>query len=163
MTKIRVAMCALLSLAACGTVEQIFAAKSGDYHEVSPAKGGVHITIKRHATNAMTAFFWLCKDEGKSDSICGRDVLRVARGQLEKQLHGTALELWNGKYSIFGWHPHIGKGFRDEEGGDIATEIRELKTNGHECLRLTWKPSGTNWTTENDEGVSECGWGKKLG
>lgn len=161
----RVALCALLSVAAanCGTVKDIYAAKSGDYHELSPATGGIYITFKRHATDAMTAFFHTCKNDGKSDATCGRDVLRVARGQLESKLHGAALELWNGKYSIFGYHPNIGKGFRDEEGADFAGAVYDMEDRDHECLRLHWKATGTNWTTVNDEGVAECSWGMELG
>ena len=165
LTKARTVGSALLCMAAasCGTVENIYAAKSGDYHELSPADFGVYITFKRHATDAMTVFFHLCKDDGKSDATCGRDVLRVARGQLGGKLHGAALELWNGQYSIFGYHPNIGKGFRDDEGSDFATAVYDMKKRGHECLRIHWKASGTNWTTVNDEGVAECSWGKKLG
>lgn len=159
-----IAACALLSVAAaCGTVKDIYAAKSGDYHELSPATGGIYITFKRHATDAMTAFFNICKDDGKSDATCGRDVLRVARGQLETKLHGAALEVWNGQYSIFGYHPNIGKSFRDDEGPDFASAVHDMKERGHECLRVHWKPTGTNWTTVNDEGVAECSWGMKLG
>lgn len=164
MTKIRTIATTLLTLVAvnCGTIENIYTAKSGDYHELSPATGGIYITFKRHATDAMVAFFHVCKNDGKSDATCGRDVLRAARGLLEGKLHGTALELWNGDYSIFGYHPNIGKGFRDDEAPDFATAVYDLAKRSDECLRIHWKPSGTNWTTVDDEGVAECSWGKKL-
>lgn len=71
--------------------------------------------------------------------------------------------MWNGQYSIFGYHPNIGKSFRDDEGPDFASAVHDMKERGHECLRVHWKPTGTNWTTVNDEGVAECSWGMKLG
>lgn len=147
----------------CGTIDAVHDAVYGDYHRLSPATGGVYITIKRHAGNGMMTFFDLCKGDGFSDATCGTRTLRAARGVIDGELHGAALQVWNGQYSVFGWHPHIGKGFRDEEGSDFATAVRDLRSRGHECLRVHWKPTGTNWTTCNDEGVTECEWGKKLG
>lgn len=165
LTKVQLLGCAMLSIAAagCGKPGPIFAAKSGDYHEISPADWGVYLTIKIHATNGMAAFFHACKSDGKSDKICGRDTLRVARGVLEKQLHGAAWELWNGDYSIFGYHPHLGKSFDDDQASDLATAVYDLAKRDHECLRVHWKPSGINWTTANDEGIAECSPGKELG
>lgn len=153
----------LFSTAGCGSIDSVYHAKSGDYHELSPAKGGVYITFKRHATDGMVAFFTVCRNDGKSEATCGRDTLRVARGQITGKLHGTALDVWNGDYSIFGFHPDLGKGFRDEEGPDFAIAVKDLKSRNHQCLRIHWKPSGTNWTTVQDAGVSECAWGKELG
>jgi len=156
-----VALCAALGAGAigCGTYRDISEAINGDYHQISPATGGVYLTIKRHATDDMILLFNLCKNEGRADSTCGTRVLRTVRDIMADKLHGRALELWNGEYSVFGWHPHIGKGFRDDEGGDFATAVRDLKTRTDECLRVHWKATGTNWTTVDDEGVSECSWG----
>lgn len=143
----------------CGAYRDIQEAIEGDYHHISPATGGVYLTIKRHASNDMIAFFNFCKNDGAADATCGTRVLRTARDIMADKLHGRALELWNGDYSVFGYHPDLGKGFRDDEGGDFATAVRDLKTRGDECLRVHWKPSGTNWTTVDDEGVAECEWG----
>jgi hypothetical protein len=87
----------------------------------------------------------------------------VARDVIEPKLYGAAREVWNGDYSVFGWHPDIGKGFRDEEGSDFATAVKDLRSRTDECLRVHWKPTGTNWTTVDDEGIAECDFGKKLG
>jgi len=143
----------------CGTYNQIHDAVYGDYHRLSPATGGVYLTIKRHASNDMMGFFDLCKNDGFSDATCGTRVLRAANAIMEDKLRGRALEVWNGDYSVFGYHPHIGKGFRDEEGADFATAVRDLRSRTDECLRVHWKPTGTNWTTVDDEGIAECDWG----
>jgi hypothetical protein len=146
----------------CGTLREIHDAVYGDYHRLSPATLGVYITFKRHATDGMVAFFTACKNDGHSDSVCGTETLRASRDQIEPMLRGRARELWNGQYSVFGYHPHIGKGFRDEEGPDFATAVRDMRARGHECLRIHWKATGTNWTTVNDEGIAECSWGAEL-
>jgi len=148
----------------CDTVDQIHDAVYGDYHRLSPAGGGgVNLTIKRHATDAMAAGFHACKNGGnEDDATCGTAILRVARDQLNGQLRGRAREVWNGDYSVFGYHPNLGKGFRDAEGGDFAEAVGNLESRDNECLRVHWKPSGTNWTTTNDEGVAECSWGQRL-
>lgn len=63
---------------------------------------------------------------------------------------------------MFGYHPNLGKGFRDGEGGDFADAVRNLERRDQECLRVHWKKTGTNWTTTNDEGVAECSRGERL-
>jgi hypothetical protein len=160
------AMPIAIGVSGCKPIDEIHNAIYGDYHRLSPRAGGIDITIKRHATVAMAALFDACKNE-KTDAICGTVVLRLARDQLDGKfggggLKGPARKVWNGNYSIYGYHPHLGKGFRDAEGDDLAEAIRNLRRRGHECLRVHWKPTGTNWTTSNDEGVAECSWGKPL-
>lgn len=152
----------LLGGGGCANLEPVHEAIYGQYHRLSPATGGIYITIKRHASDAMMAGFDGCKAEGHGDSYCGTTVLRIARDILEDKLSGAALQLWNGDYSVYGYHPDIGKGFRDEEGGDFATAVRDLRARGHACLRIHWKPTGTNWTTCADDGVAECSWGTPV-
>jgi hypothetical protein len=152
----------LVTSGGCGNIRDINDAMDGDYHSLSPAPGGAYLTIKGHATNGMTAFFNNCKNRGDSDSSCGAATLRRARDAITPKIHGSALGLWNGEYTVYGYHPNIGNGFRDEEGSEFATAVRDLAGRGHECLRVHWKATGTNWTTVDDEGVAECEAGRAL-
>jgi hypothetical protein len=160
----RLAVVATIAIAAtaCGNIENVREAISGDYHQLSPATLGVYLTIKRHATDGMVAHFLTCRNKGGSDSACGTKTLRRARATIVPKLLGDALRAWNGEYPAFGYSPHIGSCFRDEEGMDFATAVRDLAERNHQCLRVHWKSSGTNWTTVQDAGVAECGWGEKL-
>ncbi len=152
----------IVAAGGCGNVEGIHEAIYGKYHRVSPADFGVYITIKRYATDCMIQEYDICKSKGYSDGDCGKLVLTSSRTQIEKNLSGRAKELWNGDYSVFGWHPNVGNAFADDEASDLAQAVKDLRSRGHQCLRVHWKPSGENWTTVQDAGVEECSWGERL-
>lgn len=163
----RIAPTALLALASfalhagCGDrINEVRDAINGPYHKLSVG-GGVYVTIKKRATNCMVLGYDLCRNDGGAPSACGQAVLKQARDKIEPSLSSDAKELWNGELEIGGYHPNLGKGFRDEEGGDLATAIRDLRSRNHECLRVHWLPTGTNWTTM-DDGAAECSLGDPV-
>ena len=151
---------ALITASGC-SLGRLLDALDGPYYHIS-AGNGVYITLQRHATECMVWAFNNCKSSGKSDSICGRDVLRTSRGIIEKSLGGTALDIWLGNYSIAGYHPRLKNGWEDDEADDFATAVYDLASRTDECLRLHWKPTGENWTTIDDEGFAECDWGSYV-
>lgn len=160
----------VIVVSGCGAVDGIHEAIYGKYHRVSPATGGIYITIKRHATDRMVLGFNLCKSHGRSDDDCGREVLKAARNTIVPALSGPAKLLWNGDLPIpilptnpiILWHPNVGNAFADDEAGDFAQAVKNLRSREHQCLRIHWKPTGENWTTVQDEGVAECSLGEPL-
>lgn len=150
----------LLVFSSCGNLERFSEAADDKYHKLSynPPQG-VDLTIKRHATDAMVAFFKGCENN-KSANGCAKDLLNISSSKIEGAMTGRARELWNGQYSIFGYHPNFGKGFYANEAGDLVTAISDLKKRGHKCLCVTWTPGGTNWTTRAAGG--NCTYGSKL-
>lgn len=161
----RIAPTALLALASfallagCG-LNEVREAIDGRYHKLS-AGNGVYLTIKRIATSCMIYSYDICRSTGKSLQVCGQETLKVSREAIERSLKSPAKELWNGQGLVYGLHPNIGRGFRDEEAVDFATAIKDLRSRNHECLRMHWKPTGTNWTTM-DESAAECSHGDPV-
>ncbi|HEX8437653.1 hypothetical protein [Archangium sp.] len=149
------ALASFALLAGCGKLQKVREAIDGPYHRLAAGTGGVYLTIKGNATNCMTSFYDGCRKNGESSTACARVLLDLSRGKIEESLEGRAKELWNGQYSVYGFHPNIGKGFRSEEAGDLATAVQDLRSRNHECLRVHWKPTGTNWTTQ-DGSATEC-------
>jgi hypothetical protein len=149
-----------LATVGCGHLENFSEPLNGDYHQLSyNAPAGVDMTIQRHATKAMVSFYD-AKGKNTSNEAQAKSLLKIAFDEINKNAKGRARELWNGNYSIFGYHPNFGKGFRESEWNDLISAIRDMKTRNHECLCVTWTAGGTNWTTRNAGG--KCGWGKKL-
>lgn len=103
-----------------------------------------------------------CVAHGKSELTCGRETLRAARNIVDRTVSGRAKDLWNGDYSIFGYHPRFKNAFEDDEASDFVQAIHDLDQRGDERLRVHWKPSGENWTTLDNEGFAECSWGERI-
>ena len=140
----------LCSLSSCGELEQFTEPLEDSYHKVSyNPPHGVDLTIKGHATKAMVNFHAALKRDGKTDEETFKTLLKVSNEKIESAANGRAKELWNGKYSIFGYHPDFGKGFRPDKWSDLRTAFRDMKSKRHECLCVTWTPGGTNWTTRD--------------
>jgi len=151
----------LATTAGCSIGDLIDSLDSKYYH--ISGGNGVYLTIKRHATGCMIWSWFNCVASGKSEAICGRDTLRVARDMIDKTIPaGRPRDLWYGNYSIFGYHPRFRNGFEDDEASDFVTAIHDLAARTDECLRVHWKPTGENWTTLDDEGFAECSWGERV-
>jgi hypothetical protein len=150
--------CALLTGCNLDDVREVI---EGPYHQISPANGGVHITFKRHASNCMGLMYQACRNE-HSEATCGTRTLSDIKGVISAGLKGAARDAWNSKISVHGFSFDLKTSFAADEGGDFVQAIKDAKAGNRECLRITWKPTGENWTSVNDEGISECDYGSLV-
>jgi hypothetical protein len=156
------ALGSVLALSAGCSIGDLVDSLDSKYYHISGGNG-VYLTIKRHASGCMIYSWFNCVAGGKSQETCARDTLRVAKDIVTRSVPaGRPRDLWNGDYSIFGYHPRFKNAFEDAEAGDFLQAIRDLGSRTDECLRVHWKPTGENWTTLDDEGFAECSWGERV-